>query len=119
MDTISHVNIRDNEITERNRLAKEGGENEMASGTFLTYQELYSNASSKLKLIWRISPTRQCYTGTSPGSLLEIKCDRGSQTDLAGLTSGHLKCFSYDSRREIQHTCKQCCDHPASLDLSF
>ncbi|GFS68596.1 RNase H domain-containing protein [Trichonephila clavipes] len=44
----------------------------------LTYQELYSNTRSYLNLIPRIPPTHQRYKGTSPGSLLEIKCDRGS-----------------------------------------
>ncbi|GFV66390.1 hypothetical protein TNCV_1478541 [Trichonephila clavipes] len=63
----------------------------MATGNSLTYQELYYNARCKLNLIWRIPPAHHWYTGTSPGFLLEIKCDHGSQTALARLTSGNLK----------------------------
>ncbi|GFY14632.1 hypothetical protein TNCV_4828351 [Trichonephila clavipes] len=86
-----------------------GSDNETATGTSLTYQELYSNARYMLDLIWRFPPTHQWYTGTSPGSLLEIKCDRGSQTALARLvlarlTSSHLKCLSHDSGRKIHLT---------------
>ncbi|GFX86683.1 transposable element Tcb1 transposase [Trichonephila clavipes] len=36
-----------------------------------------------------------------PGSLLAIKCDHGSQTALARLTSDHMKCLSYDSGRKV------------------
>ncbi|GFV02841.1 RNase H domain-containing protein [Trichonephila clavipes] len=89
---LSHVYIRGNEIDDR--LFKEGSENGTAIDTSLTYQELYSNARSKLNLIWPIPPTYQRYTGTSPGSLLEMKCDRGFQTTLSGVTSDHLKCLS-------------------------
>ncbi|GFV21719.1 hypothetical protein TNCV_164501 [Trichonephila clavipes] len=74
------------------------------------------NVRHRLKLIWRIPSTHQWYTGTPPGSLPKIKCDRGSQTASARLTSDHLKCLSYDRARKIHPTCKKCCDHPASLD---
>ncbi|GFS84065.1 hypothetical protein TNCV_2364641 [Trichonephila clavipes] len=50
----------------------------------------------KLTLIWRIPLTHQWYTGASPGSLMEIKCDHGYQTTLARLTSSLLKCLSYN-----------------------
>ncbi|GFW14246.1 RNase H domain-containing protein [Trichonephila clavipes] len=77
---------------------------------------MYSNARCKLNSIWRIPPTHPWYKGTSPGSLLEIKCDRGSQTALARLTRGYLKCPFFESGRKIHPTCKKCCDHPTSLD---
>ncbi|GFU80000.1 hypothetical protein TNCV_578801 [Trichonephila clavipes] len=54
------------------------------------------------------------YTGTSPGTLLEVKCDRNSQTALARLRSGHLKCLSFEFERKIHPTYKKCCDYPAS-----
>ncbi|GFS76080.1 uncharacterized protein TNCV_4666801 [Trichonephila clavipes] len=70
---------------------------------------------------WRhhLSPPLQFRDGTeetSPGSLLEIKCDRSSQIVLARLTSSHLDYLSYDSGREIHPTCKKCFDPPASSD---
>ncbi|GFS76442.1 hypothetical protein TNCV_1620711 [Trichonephila clavipes] len=55
----SYVNITaGNDIVDR--LAKEGSENETATGTSLTFQELYSNARSELNLIRRIPPTLHC-----------------------------------------------------------
>ncbi|GFV35764.1 hypothetical protein TNCV_913541 [Trichonephila clavipes] len=77
-----------NEIADR--LAKEGSENETSIGTSLTYQEMYSKARCKLNLMRRTPPAHQWHTGTSFGSMLEIKCDSGSKTILCRLTSGHL-----------------------------
>ncbi|GFU92315.1 uncharacterized protein TNCV_1338961 [Trichonephila clavipes] len=97
-------------------LAKESSERERATSTSLTYQKLYYNTRSKLNLIGRMPPTHQLHTGTSPGCLLEIKCNHGYQTALARLTSDHLKCLSFESGRKIHPTYKNCCDHPASPD---
>ncbi|GFY52299.1 hypothetical protein TNIN_315811 [Trichonephila inaurata madagascariensis] len=47
----SYVNIEGNENVERDGLYKEGSVNEIATGTSLTYQELYPNATCKLNLI--------------------------------------------------------------------
>ncbi|GFX15418.1 hypothetical protein TNCV_3303471 [Trichonephila clavipes] len=66
--------------------------------------------------MWCFPPTPQWYTGTSSGYLLEVKCDRDSQTALARLTRSHLKCLSFESGRKIHPTCKKSCDHPASSD---
>ncbi|GFU19793.1 DDE_3 domain-containing protein [Trichonephila clavipes] len=66
-----------------------------------------------LTLEGQIPPAHQWYTGTSPGSLMEMKYDRGSQTYLARLTSSHLKSLSYD-RGKMHPSCKKCSDHPAS-----
>ncbi|GFW31535.1 hypothetical protein TNCV_4419701 [Trichonephila clavipes] len=63
---------------------------------------------------WPIPHTHPWYTGTSPGSLLKIKCDRGSQIALDRQTSP-LE-MSYDNDKKVQSTCKKCCDHPASPD---
>ncbi|GFS66001.1 hypothetical protein TNCV_2510241 [Trichonephila clavipes] len=102
------------DVGERDRLAKEGSENERATGVSFTYQELYSNERSKLNLIQRTPPMHQWYTGTSSSSPLEIKRDGVSQTVLANLTSGHLKCLSYGSGRKIHTICKKGWDHLAS-----
>ncbi|GFT75605.1 hypothetical protein TNCV_1135691 [Trichonephila clavipes] len=48
----SHVNIGGNELADRQ--AKESNESEAATGPSLTYQELYSNRSTTLNLIWSI-----------------------------------------------------------------
>ncbi|GFW73882.1 hypothetical protein TNCV_48711 [Trichonephila clavipes] len=66
---LSHVNINDNEVADK--LDKEDSEKETATGSSLSYQELYSNERSKLNLI-RPPPMHQWYTGTSSDSLLEI-----------------------------------------------
>ncbi|GFU35320.1 hypothetical protein TNCV_2143681 [Trichonephila clavipes] len=100
----------------RGRLTKDGSQKEMDTHISLYYKELCSNAKSKINLIWRIPPTQKWYKGTSPGSLLEVKCDRGSQTSLARLTSSHLRFFSFESGRKIHPTCKKCCDHSALSD---
>ena len=71
----SHVNISGNEVADR--LAKEGSEGETATGSSLTHQELYSNEGSKLNLIWCIPLVHQWYTGTSPGTLLNVIVARG------------------------------------------
>ncbi|GFV13967.1 RNase H domain-containing protein [Trichonephila clavipes] len=95
----SQVNIRGNEIPDRLAI-KRVVRNKTATGISFTYQELYFNGRSKLNLIWRVPPTHQCYTGTSPGSLLEIKCDRGFQIAQAH----HLNCLSFESGRKINPT---------------
>ncbi|GFV48168.1 uncharacterized protein TNCV_3554471 [Trichonephila clavipes] len=105
---------RDYEIADR--LTKEGSENETVTGTSLTYQALYSHPRCKLNLIWRILLMHQWYRWTSPGSVLEIKCDCGSQAALVRLKCSHLKCLSYDSGSKIHLTRKKHCDHPASPD---
>ncbi|GFS68743.1 uncharacterized protein TNCV_1959461 [Trichonephila clavipes] len=89
-------------------------ENESATGSSLNYQELYSNESSKLNLSWRTPPVHHWYTGTSPGTLLEVKSDCNSKTALARLKSSHLQCLSFERGRKIHTTCKKCCDYPAS-----
>ncbi|GFV11897.1 hypothetical protein TNCV_1217721 [Trichonephila clavipes] len=58
----------------------------------------------------------QWYTGTSTGSLQQIKYERGSQTDVARLTRGHQKRLFFNSVRKFHPTCKKCCGHPTSLD---
>ncbi|GFW48477.1 hypothetical protein TNCV_1110361 [Trichonephila clavipes] len=94
-----------------------GTEKKKATCSSLTSQELYSKGRSKLDLMWRIPHMHQWYTGTSPDSLLEIKCDHGSQTALDRLTSGHLKCLPFDSGRKIFLTLvKIAMNHPASPD---
>ncbi|GFT32954.1 hypothetical protein TNCV_149401 [Trichonephila clavipes] len=75
--------ITDNYIADK--FIKEVSENETATGTPLAYQEQYSNARSKLNFMLRIPPMHPWYTGTSPGFLLEIKCERGSQTALVSV----------------------------------
>ncbi|GFX58163.1 uncharacterized protein TNCV_4049211 [Trichonephila clavipes] len=85
----SHVNVSGNELADS--LAKKSSEDETATGSSLTYQELYSNERSKLNLSWRTPAVHHWYTGTAPGILLEVKYDRNSQTALARLKSGHLK----------------------------
>ncbi|GFV89129.1 hypothetical protein TNCV_4913281 [Trichonephila clavipes] len=74
----SHISIRGIEITDR--LVKEANGYETATGTSLTYQEMYKNSRSKLNLKWRISPMHQWYIGASPCSQFEMKYDRGSKT---------------------------------------
>ncbi|XP_071043369.1 uncharacterized protein [Parasteatoda tepidariorum] len=53
----SHVNIGGNEIADR--LAKEGSEEDMLTGSSLTYQELDSNEKYRQKSICRTPPTHQ------------------------------------------------------------
>ncbi|GFW22711.1 hypothetical protein TNCV_2765231 [Trichonephila clavipes] len=92
----SHVNIRGNEVAGRERETGQRGYWHFAHLS----RELHSNARSKLNLTWRIYST---YT-TMVHRNMEIKCGRGSQTALARLISGHLKCLSYNSGRKIYPT---------------
>ncbi|GFW50179.1 RNase H domain-containing protein [Trichonephila clavipes] len=107
-----HLSNWGNELADS--LAKKGSEDETAIGSLLTYQELYSNERSKLNLSWRTPPVHHWYTETSPGTLLEVKWDRNSQTAFARLKSGRLKCLSFELGRKIHPTCKKCCEYPAS-----
>ncbi|GFS76611.1 hypothetical protein TNCV_1622081 [Trichonephila clavipes] len=77
----SHVNTRDNEITEID-WPKRSVKMKQLLVLHSLYQELYSIARCKLNLISRIQSTHQWYPGTSPASLLEIKCDCSSHTAL-------------------------------------
>ncbi|GFU28666.1 uncharacterized protein TNCV_468601 [Trichonephila clavipes] len=86
----------------------------MVTGSSLIYLELYSNERSKLNLSWRTPPVHHWYTRTSPGTFLEVKCDRNSQIALARLKSGHLKCLSFEHGRKIHPNCKKYCHYPAS-----
>lgn len=88
----SHINHHGNEVADR--LAKEGSADKMATGSSLTHQKLYSSELTKLNSNWRIPSDHQWYAGTSPGTLLEVKCNCSSQTALARFRSGHLKCLS-------------------------
>lgn len=108
----SHINVCGNEIADR--LAKEGSEENMPTGSSLTHRELYSNEKSRLNTTWKIPPTHQWYTGTTPGALLEINCDRKSHTALARLSTGHLKSLTFEHGTKIFPTCTKCCNHPAS-----
>ncbi|GFW12680.1 RNase H domain-containing protein [Trichonephila clavipes] len=108
----SYVNVSGNELADS--LAKKGSEGEIASGSSLTYQELYSNERSKVNLSWRTPPVHHSYTEIPPGTLLEVKFDRNSQTVLARLKSGDLKCLSFERGRKIPATHKKCSDYPAS-----
>ncbi|GFX05415.1 transposable element Tc1 transposase [Trichonephila clavipes] len=58
--------------------------------------------------------------GTSPGSLLEIKWERGSQTALARQQVATRNVFPIVvvENSKIHSTSKKCCDHPASTDYS-
>ncbi|GFV60465.1 hypothetical protein TNCV_3471001 [Trichonephila clavipes] len=70
--------IRGNEIYVRLRpvnftTTKEGSDNETATGTSFTYQELYPIVRSEKNLIWHIPLTHQWYAEAFMGSMLEIK----------------------------------------------
>ncbi|GFV19687.1 RNase H domain-containing protein [Trichonephila clavipes] len=60
----SHVNVSGNELADS--LVKKGSEDETATGSSITYQELYTNERSKLNLSWRNPPVCHWYTRTSP-----------------------------------------------------
>ncbi|GFY11647.1 hypothetical protein TNCV_4231161 [Trichonephila clavipes] len=84
---------------------------ETATGTSLTYQELYSNGRSKLNSILRSPPAHPTCTQEHPLTLcwkLNV-----TVTSLARLTSSHLKCVFNDSDHP---TCQKCSDRPGSPD---
>ncbi|GFW29179.1 uncharacterized protein TNCV_4132551 [Trichonephila clavipes] len=76
---------------------------------FLSYLELYS-----LKEFQNFSD--HWYVGKRPSLTIASKCDKGSQTTLSRLASGHIKCISFLENENISISAK-CQDHQASSEL--
>ncbi|GBN71666.1 hypothetical protein AVEN_268051-1, partial [Araneus ventricosus] len=102
----SHVNLRYNDISDS--LAKKGTPMTQAYVEPLTYLELYSRRKAFVNISWRHPPAHSWYRSEGPGATIHFKGDRKAQTDLARLTSGHLKTLRF-SRGDIKfNMCTKC-----------
>ncbi|GBN22628.1 hypothetical protein AVEN_238434-1 [Araneus ventricosus] len=108
--TPSHVNLKYNDIAyPDSTLAKEGPTMPQAYALEpLTYLELYSRRKAFVNISWRHPPAHSWYRSEGPGATIHFKGDGKYQTDLARLTSGHLKTLRFSRGDKKFNICTNC-----------